>query len=63
MPAQPHAARAGLDLPGDQIEVGRLAGAVGADDGGERARRKRAGDSTHRHVPAEADREVLGFKH
>ena len=49
-----------LELAGDQVEVGGLAGAVGADDGGERARLEGAGHGIHRHVAAEADREVLG---
>ena len=44
-----------LELAGDEIEIGGLAGAVGADDGGQRAGRKRAADSIHRHVAAEAD--------
>src|SRR5690606_8352431 len=51
------------DLARDQIEVGRLARAVGADDGGQRAGRKRARHRIDRHVPTEADREVLGFEH
>jgi hypothetical protein len=63
LPIQAHPPCRGLELPGDQVEIGGLARAIGADDGGERARCKGAGDSVHRHVSAKADREVLGLQH
>ena len=49
-------AGAGAQLAGDQIEVGGLAGAVRADDGGERAGRERARHVVDRDMAAEADR-------
>jgi hypothetical protein len=49
-----------LQLPGDQIEVGRLAGAVGTDDRGERALTKSAGHCIDGDLPAEADGQIAG---
>ena len=49
-----------LELAGDQVEIGGLAGAVGADDGRQRARLERAGHGVDGHVAAEADGQVVG---
>ena len=59
-PAQRHRSRRRLELPGDQVEVGGLAGAVRSDDGGQRARLERAGHAVDRDVAAETDGQVLG---
>jgi hypothetical protein len=61
--SQQHAALAGLQLPGDEVEIGRLARAVGPDDGSERAGQERARNVVDGHVAAEADGEVAGFEH
>src|SRR5690606_1566416 len=57
-PAEAHDAGAGAQLAGDQVEVGGLAGAVGTDDRGERARMEGTAHLVDRHVAAEADREA-----
>ncbi len=56
------AAVGGAQLSGDQIEIGGLAGAVGADDGRQLARPKRAADTVDRDVAAEANGEIAGFE-
>ena len=53
-----HAARAGRQLARDQVEVGGLAGAVGADDRRQRAGVEGRADVIDRDVAAEADGEV-----
>ena len=50
-----HRAVGGAELPGHQVEIGRLAGAVRPDDGGELARKESAGDVVDRDMAAEAD--------
>ena len=57
-----HHALTGRQLARDQVEIGRLARAVGADDRRQRARRKGAGHVVDGHVAAEADRQVMGFE-
>ena len=59
---QQHRALAGRQLAGDQVEVGGLAGAVGADDGRQRARLEAARHAVDRHVAAEADRSDPGSR-
>ena len=54
---QDRAVRGG-ELPRHEVEVGRLAGAVGPDDGGELAGPEGAGDVVDRNVAAEADGQV-----
>jgi hypothetical protein len=49
-----------FQLARDEVEPGRLAGAVRADDDGQLARHEGAGDVVDRRVPAEADGQVLG---
>src|ERR1700730_10264815 len=49
-------------LSGDQVGIGGLAGAVGADNGGQFARTKRATDAVDRDVAAEANGQVAGFE-
>src|SRR6185295_7067170 len=49
-------------LPGDEVEVGGLAGAVRPDDRGQRARLESTADAIHRDVTAEADGQVAGFE-
>ena len=56
-------AGAGAKLAGDQVEVGRLARTVGADDGGQRAAVERAAHAVHRDMAAEPDGQVLRFQH
>jgi hypothetical protein len=56
------AAAGGAQLSGDQIEIGGLAGPVGADDGGQLTRPKRATDAVDRDVAAEANGQVAGFE-
>ena len=60
---QPDRAGAGAQLARDQVEVGRLAGAVRADDRGQRAGREGARDAVDGDVAAEADREVACLEH
>jgi hypothetical protein len=60
---QLHRALARAELPGDEIEVGRLARAVRPDDRRQRARLECAADVVDGDVAAEADRQVTGFKH
>lgn len=62
-PAQPHGTRAGAQLPRYEVEVGGLAGAIGADDGRERARRIARADVLDGRVAAEPDGERTGFQH
>jgi hypothetical protein len=52
---QAHAAVRRLQLSRDQIEVRRLAGAVGADDRRQRALSESAGHRVDGDLPAEAD--------
>src|SRR5690606_37486133 len=61
-PAEAHDAGAGAQLAGDQVEEGGLAGAVGTDDRGERARMEGTADLVDRDVTAEADRQADGFE-
>src|SRR6202171_6641566 len=49
-------------LSGDQIEVGGLAGPVGADNGRQLTGTKYAADTVDRDVPAEADGQIAGFE-
>jgi len=56
------AARGRRDLAGHQVEIGGLAGAVGADDGGQFAGSEGGGDAVDRDVAAEADRQVVGLE-
>src|SRR5690606_15197825 len=44
------------------VEVGGLAGAVGTDDRGQRARMEGTADPVDRDVAAEADRQADGFE-
>ena len=53
-------ATGGLDLPGDEIEVRRLARAIGPDDGRQCSRPKCAADGVHRHVSAKSHRQIFG---
>src|ERR1700722_11757805 len=57
---QAHAAGCRAQLSRDQIEVGRLAGAVRPDDRGQRALVKRAGHGIDRDLPAEIDGQIAG---
>ena len=59
---QQHLAGAGLDLTGNEIEIGGLAGAVRADNGGKGPAMKPATDRVHRHMAAKANRQVLGLQ-
>ena len=45
-------------LAGEQVEIGGLARAIGADDSGELAGAERAGYAVHRDMPAETDGEI-----
>ena len=56
-------ALARAQLAGDEVEVRRLARAVGADDGRQRAGREGAEHMIHGDMAAEADRQVASFKH
>ena len=49
------ASRRGRVEPADNVEDGRLAGAVWADDGEDLSGLDREGHAVHRHKPAEAD--------
>ena len=51
-----------VQLARDEIEIGRLAGAVRADDGGERAGRETARHVVDGHMAAEANREPARFE-
>jgi hypothetical protein len=62
LPVQMHRARRRRKLTGHQVEIGRLAGAVRADDGGERSRLKRAADAVDGHMAAEANGQVARLK-
>ena len=53
---------AGLHLSGNQVEIGRLAGAVRADDRRERARLEPARDIIDRDMAAEANRQPACFE-
>ena len=57
-----HAAGGRPELAGDQVEVGRLAGAVGADDRGQRAGMERAAHPVDGDVAAEADGQVARLR-
>ena len=57
-----HVAGAGRQLAGDEIEIGGLAGAVGPDDGGERAGLERGAHGVDGDVAAEADGEAARFQ-
>jgi hypothetical protein len=57
---QADAAARRSQLSGDQIEVGGLAGAVGADDRCQRSLVKGAGHGIHRDLAAEADGQLAG---
>jgi hypothetical protein len=51
------------ELPGHQVEIGGLAGAVRPDDGGQFVPARKAQlTRVDRHVPAEADGQVHGFQ-
>ena len=56
------APRGRAQLARHQVEIGRLARAVGADDRGELARPERAGDAVDGDMAAEADRQVARFE-
>src|SRR5438874_4127229 len=58
-----HRAAGRRELPRDQVEVGRLAGAVRADDRRERAGPKFARHAVHRDMPAEADRQAARLQY
>jgi hypothetical protein len=52
----------GFSWPGDQVEIGGLASAVRADDGGQRSGLEGAAHGVDRDMPAEANRQVAGFE-
>jgi hypothetical protein len=56
------AAAGRTELPGDQVEVGGLAGAVGADNGGQLTGTEAAADRVDRDVAAEANGQIAGFE-
>ena len=58
LPVDQDRAVGGAQLARDQVEVGRLAGAVRPDDGGELAGPEGAGDVIDRDMAAEADGQV-----
>ena len=60
--ADEHLPGAGLELTGDQVEVGGLAGAVGPDDRGQRAGLERARHGVDGDVAAEPDRQLPRFE-
>ncbi len=62
-PAQPHGSRAGAQLPRYEVEVSGLAGAVGADDGRERARRIARADVLDGRMAAEPDGKRTSLQH
>src|SRR5690606_33416266 len=51
-----------LELTRDQVEIGGLAGAVWADDGGQRTGPEGTADGVDRNMAAEADRQVTRFQ-
>jgi hypothetical protein len=57
--AQQHATFTRRQLTRDEVEVGRLARAIGAHDGGKRAGFEAARDMIDGHMAAEPDREVF----
>ena len=61
-PVKADAPLAGLVDPRDQVEDGRLAGAVGADDGKHLARLDREGYAVDRPDPAELDGQILDLQ-
>src|SRR5207342_2898909 len=61
--ADVHFAAVRLELAGDHLEQGRLAGAVGADDADDRARRDGDAEVVDQHAVAEALADVLEFDH
>src|SRR6185369_5351399 len=60
---EPDRAGARAQLPRDQVEVRRLAGAVRADDRGQRPGSEPARDTVDGDVAAEPDRELLRLEH
>ena len=53
----------GGELPGNKIEISRLAGAIGADDGGQGATLEGAVYRVDRDVPAETDGHSVSLEH
>src|SRR3546814_11403860 len=56
-------ARVSAQLARHEIKPGRLARAVGSDNGRQRTRVKRARYAVHGDVPAELDRQIARFQH
>ena len=62
LPVEQDLTRARGKLPGDQVEIGGLAGAVRPDDRGQLAGPERATHRIDGHVAAEANGEIAGFE-